>query len=247
MNSKWFFILFTALAPVEQSLAYPPQWLADVNSDFKENSVRPDSISLYSDADGPWLRFQLSNTDPVLYVHRRAELARKKWEFNGTEMIYRLTTRVPLDWNWADTFTSIAQWHPGATPQGQNRVPPPLALLIRGDKWQVVSKHDDNPDTTPPWKEHILLEAPVQRGVPVRWEFHVKWNWRSSGFIRIKVDNKLVYDKAGPNAFNFKQGKGGVHMMFGLMKPLKQWDQNELIRRIDIKDVEVVPPTTAKN
>ena len=157
--------------------AFSPAWLFEVLHDYKENSARTDSISLYSD---PWLRFKLSKSDTTVYTHNRSELARNKWTFKGSERIYRLTVRVPEEWEWSDTTTSVVQWHPGATPAGELRTPPPLGLAIRGNKWTVINKHDANPETYPPWEEHILLEKRYRKrgsgdlGIPYQMELGTK-------------------------------------------------------------------------
>ncbi len=154
------------------------------------------------------VQFYLKNDDPVVATGKRAELYRPGGinQKIGKEYWYALSIYVDPEFKVdSNGYSILAQWY--SRPQrdeGEVSRPPPLSLLIRGDRWTM----DLRADTTriqktnrPSYRQQIWWE----RVVPGTWSdfvVHVKWSYKNDGFLKVWKNDTQIVDHQGMNVYN---------------------------------------------
>ena len=148
----------------------------------------------------------------------------------GKEHWYGFSVFLPEGFAINDNWEAVAQWH--GTPDfgiGESYRSAAMALYTgnanlsetRGE-WTVNvrwdSKRNTFVDEEPVYEGIKTFEfGPYETGVWTDWVFHVKWSYKSDGFLEIWKNRIKVLGRGGPNCFNdavgpyFKMGiyRGG--------------------------------------
>lgn len=98
---------------------------------------------------------------------------------------------------------------------GELSLNPTVALQSDGKQWTLIVRGDANRVTTRgkyDFEKRVTL-GPVALGQWTDWAMHVKWSYRSDGFLRLWKNRELVYEGTHPNTFNDE--KGG-YLKFGI-------------------------------
>jgi hypothetical protein len=142
----------------------------------------------------------------------------------GKEYWYGFSILLPAEYIPDGIWEIVAQWQ--GTPDseiGEKWRNPLLALSTTDGRWGWVSRWDAKRNTFETGRREYggIREydlGPYETGVWTDWVVHVKWSYRSDGFLKIWKDGKTVIDQAGPNAFNDAKGpffKMGLYKGWG--------------------------------
>lgn len=142
----------------------------------------------------------------------------------GKEYWYGFSILLPAEYIPDEIWEIVAQWQ--GTPDseiGEKWRNPLLALSTTGGRWNWVSRWDAKQNTFETGRREYggIREydlGPYETGVWTDWVVHVKWSYRSDGFLKIWKDGKAVIDQTGPNAFNDAKGpffKMGLYKGWG--------------------------------
>jgi len=163
-------------------------------------------------------QFTLKQSDGV----RRAELRSVNAVPANSEVWYGFSIYLPNSWvvdRGANDI--IAQY--GAPPdrnlgETHSRGGPPLALVVSGKNFRIVRRWDTNSITTPKsvTNEESIDIGAYKTGVWTDFVIHIKWSYKSDGFIQVYKNGKLVVDKIGPTNRNDQKG---IFFNTGIYKP----------------------------
>jgi hypothetical protein len=146
----------------------------------------------------------------------------------GKEYWYGFSIFLPDDYIPDRIWEIVAQWH--AVPdfkQGEQWRNPVLALSTTGGRWGWVTRWDAKRNTFESGKRQYGGQrefdlGPYQRNVWTDWVVHVRWSYKSDGFLQVWKNGEKVIDQTGPNAFNDAKGP------FFKMGLYKGWQKPEV-------------------
>lgn len=126
----------------------------------------------------------------------------------GSERWYAYSIYLPTDWWQDENKIHLVQWHgtedAGETGIGRN---PPLTLIaLRSELrirqlWSARRIQSANENRTDLWK------GKLERGKWLRFVFHMKWSYKSDGFLEVWKDGKKIVDQRNhPNCYNDAEG-----------------------------------------
>lgn len=155
----------------------------------------------------------------------------------GKEYWYEFKTYLPKNWEFDDYPEIIAQWHnPPDSDLGEEWRSPALSLIIGSGttgagKNYLIETRSDAKQLTPPkttkhrypyYKRYEVGKISLDLGRWVEWKFHIKWSFKTDGFIEIFKDGKKILNiYHQPNTFNDRLGP---YLKFGIYKWV--WDIN---------------------
>ncbi len=126
----------------------------------------------------------------------------------GSERWYAFSVYIPTSWMYDENKVHLLQWHgtedPGETGIGRN---PALTIIaLKGELrirqlWSARRIQTTNENRVDIWK------GKLEKGVWMRWVFHMKWSYKSDGFLEIWKDGKKIIDQENhPNCYNDAEG-----------------------------------------
>jgi hypothetical protein len=194
-------------------------------------------------------RFELRATDimrPDQHYGRRSERIYKGdariGKIGGPDEWYGFSIYLPSDyeidddprrWMGLGTFEILAQWH-SVPDKGEISPVPPLFLVTDNGKWKFITVHSSIPIMTSDVGKWVYLwEAPYQRGVWTDWVVHVKWSYKSDGFLEIWQNGKKIVDYKGPNCYN---DRGNNYFQWGIYKAWWNQGPTHVTKRIVYND-----------
>ena len=151
-------------------------------------------------------RFVTRITDPGFNPHTRHEMSerfanRSSW---GQVVKKKWFIDIPDNWVPASPSNLLSQFHAVADAGDIGR-PPPLALEILDNTWQIVSRYDADPDSTlnpdTDGRRTVIYTGAMTPG-RVNWEIEVFWSFAADGYIKVWRDGVLIVDVTGQNAYN---------------------------------------------
>jgi hypothetical protein len=175
------------------------------------------------------LRIELRREDPQVALGPRSELIafpgniptteRTPVGGVGDEVWWGLSIYVPTDWQY-DTLPEIVhQVHEQPDIElGETWRPPPFALQVRGNAWEVWNRWDPEPltgTTLTPDQQALLWSGPIAKGRWTDWIVHAKWAFDSAGVLEVWRDDTKVVEKRGPNAYN---DRNSMYLKVGIYK-----------------------------
>jgi len=113
----------------------------------------------------------------------------------------------------------LVQWQ--ATPdEGEDYRSPVLVISVDADEWLIVSRWDTRAQTPPgnTWTgAEDIYRAPLGSSIGkwTDWVINIKWEYDSSGFVKVWRDGDLIVDRTGPNCSN---DQVGPYMEMGVYK-----------------------------
>jgi hypothetical protein len=135
----------------------------------------------------------------------RAELVKWGESYVGDTRWYGLS--VNIDPAWQDEVsdpngTRVGSWHSNNDP-GEVAKSGHLGILVKGDRWLIDNRSDPNLITTKDsFTKRIWDVGKVEKGKWVDWVVHVKWSYKSDGFLKIWKDGQLITNYQGPTTYN---------------------------------------------
>jgi hypothetical protein len=198
----------------------------------EENEVaRSDAISIGQDplnASNKCARFNVRATDTTSECDacQRAELKIYRKVFSakmrGT-YTYRARLMLANDWQFGgDRWQTLLQWHDNPYDASDNQIEawrhPILKLAVLNTHWTIVwrwcgdaiqSEAVDQWDSK--WQGQIdeapngrwwIQDASNDRGRWISWIFLVRWDYESTGLLRVWKDDVKVIDRNGPIGYN---------------------------------------------
>jgi len=132
---------------------------------------------------------------------------------------YEFSFYLKDPWQAGKQNEILAQWH-AAPDFALGDVPsrgPPLALRIYGDQFRVTSGWDTDFISSRKWIARTpLWSGPVQTGRWLTWRFRVRWSYEEDGLIQAWLNDRLIIEHKGPNAYNDLRG---VYLKLGVYHP----------------------------
>lgn len=116
------------------------------------------------------------------------------------ERWYAARLFLPQDWVVDKTSGGdiVLQWH--AIPGNWRATYPNLAISLNKEHW-IIQQSYGSPQTKPE-RNRVRLDTPIQLGQWVSWVVHAKWSPKEDGQLQIWQDNKLVFERKGPNVYS---------------------------------------------
>ena len=146
------------------------------------------------------------------------------------------------NWTSEDSWEILAQWHGKADSSDNLPRNPPVALLVRNGRYQLVIRADSAQSTAPKGtpdrydRDERVDLGPVISNAWVDWAFKIKWDpFGTDGSIVVYQNGNIVYEEYGqPNTFN--DALGPV-LSLGLYKFFSSSNASE--RRLRLDDIRV--------
>lgn len=153
-------------------------------------------------------KFTLFNLDPIVNSGVRSEIAFKPEKKVKVDRWYGFDIYLPTDYA-IDTIPEVlAQWH--EIPdfyRGENWRTPPISLWNQGNHWYLhILWSSDTVNTNRTAHTEIYDLGKLEKGRWIPWVFHIKFSWETDGQLEIWQNNKKVFNKNGPNAYNDRTG-----------------------------------------
>ena len=132
---------------------------------------------------------------------------------------YAFSVLLPEGWTPDPENEVIAQWHGSkdvffGEKGGRG---PPLAVRVVGNEWRITHGFDEDLVSSPGAKaSRIVARSPISPGKWVDFLFHVRWSYQGTGLTRIWMNDELVVDLKGSNAYNDFRG---VYLKIGNYHP----------------------------
>ncbi|MEL7537993.1 MAG: polysaccharide lyase [Pseudomonadota bacterium] len=130
--------------------------------------------------------------------------------------------------------TIVLQWHssPDRLPQKEGGRGPPLALRIHNNRWGITYGADPNLKS----ERRIIANkwhfiGPVETGRWIDWTFRVVWSYQDNGLTEVWMDDDMVFQHRGANAYNDFRG---VYLKLGIYHPVAK--QTIYIDRVSISN-----------
>lgn len=154
-------------------------------------------------------RFECTRDQPIVANSKRAEITRHGSGGANNEnrdCWFGWSLYLPADWQIDPQSPEIVtQWHEQPDIElGEDWRSPPLALLVRGDRWLFDVRWDSKPVTdgnTPEGREDVPAGT-IDRGAWTDWVLHVRWSYRGDGLLEVWKNGEKVVNRRGPNCYN---------------------------------------------
>ena len=206
--------------------------LNDKNSG--REAAGPESIVLSSDVlfnGEPTIRFTLNKTDKLVNNGKRAEISFKAEQSIPVERWYAFNIWLPESYATDPVPESVVQWH--ASPDfslGEDYRSPPLALFIQDGLWQLNTRWASNPvnDNNNISGKMIGDFGKAETGKWTQFVFHIRFSYKSDGFVQVWKNGERIYSVVGPNYYN---DKVGPYFKFGIYK--WEWANENLSTNIN--------------
>lgn len=152
--------------------------------------------------------------------------------------------------NTADWLV-LAQFHQTADTDADGNildaaVGPPLALVMRGERLEIIGRTDPNPITTvtPPNMSMFLGTDPITRGqfYNIRFEMVFDDAVGGEGMLRVFLDGVMIVDYTGPLGYN---DAIGPYAQFGVYRSEADETFAAQFRDISLTSSEPAPRSTA--
>ncbi|HYD32176.1 MAG TPA: polysaccharide lyase [Azospirillaceae bacterium] len=154
------------------------------------------------------VRMTLRRDDPLMRGSKRAEFRLPSNTFGETYR-YAFSVFIPVDWQPDHNGVLLAQWH--NVPDiifGEDAVPPPLRLYVKGDRMSVEVRWDAHPLSRHPLRDEqtdgfaVVWVGPLETGRWIDWSFDVRWSWGDDGLLEVSKDGTVIVERHGPNAYH---------------------------------------------
>jgi hypothetical protein len=143
----------------------------------------------------------------------RNEVAGKRASVGGTYW-YGWSLFVPNDYVTARGKEFVTQFLKWQSHEPKWTGPGNCLLKTENGRWKFKINYQKSP-TTKSIKSTTVDLGPYKRGKWTDWVMHVKWSYKSDGFLRLYKDGKLVFSKDGATYFNIPKGpyfKMGIYV-----------------------------------
>lgn len=229
MNKSWLPHYLIALASIGVfSLAFTQSKRSDIIEigDFESgfNSFDKEGNSLLVSSPvraGKYsVRFDLSRGNV------RNEVAAKRASVGGTYW-YGWSLFLPKDYVTVSGKEFVTQFSKWQSQEPKWTGPANCILKTENGRWMFRINYQESP-TTQSIKSTSVDLGPYEKGEWTDWVMHVKWSYKSDGFLRLYKNDKLVLSKDGATYFNIPKGpyfKMGIYM--GLDN--KEWSRHRQV------------------
>lgn len=203
--------------------------------------VRGDRVDTVSIDGANALRIRRHEGDPIAGFGKRTELVPNDYSqvadwtdvggFNVNESIrwYRVKFMIPahvdLSGFGRDTgyWAIVTQIHQDEDSSPQDTIrPPTMAIECNTSQLWVRRNRDANPTSTvydAAVHSELLVTWPMVRDTWFDVVIQVKWSWTTLGFLKIWLNNRLIFSEVGrPNTPNNhpSRGGGGNYLKMGI-------------------------------
>lgn len=178
------------------------------------------------------LKVTYRKTDYITHGARRAELKHSHVPV-GAERWYSVSIFTPTSFKTTKGGFIITQFHDKPDLGEANKIPA-LFLATDGQKLSLGNRWDTHRFTAKvrDVQGQSWDLGPLPKGRWIDFKYHVKWSYKSDGFLEVYMDGKRVVHKTGPNYYNDKVGpniKIGMYASGIRSKPEKyDFDQQVL-------------------
>ncbi len=126
----------------------------------------------------------------------------------GSERWYAFAIYIPTSWWYDVNKVHLAQWHgtedPGETGIGRN---PNLTIIALGSELRIRQLWSTRRIQTANENRADIWRGKLERGKWMSFVFHMKWSYRSDGFLEVWKDGKKIIDQDNhPNCYNDAEG-----------------------------------------
>lgn len=176
-----------------------PGWAQEICCDYSAQIVRSPVRTSVRGARA--IKFTYKKSDYANHGAKRAELRYSNAPM-GSERWYRVSIFVPTNFKATQSGYIITQFH-DKPDQGEEFKIPPLDLATDGRTLFLSNRWDTREITPPRQGEYQGWNlGPLPKNRWIDFVYHVKWSYRSDGFLEVFQDGKKVASKRGPNTYN---------------------------------------------
>jgi hypothetical protein len=173
------------------------RWNFSENDQYRLETANPERIAI---VDAPLL----AGRKAVRMVVNRAPNSFRSeislpYEKGFHERWYAERIFIPEEWviDPGKGNDIVMQWH--AIPGNGKATYPNLEISIGNDRWFIRQSFGN---TLPkPTRTNTKLDEPLKRGGWCAWVIHAKWSPKDDGLLQIWKDNKMVFERKGPNVY----------------------------------------------
>ncbi len=153
--------------------------------------------------------------------HRTAYKPNKKYKFEFDIMV---PDNFEFEHNYCENpsnanYDLTGQWHFSYDVRNGNTMSP-ISLRVVCNQWMLNLNPDNNPEEK---DEDFIPLGKIEKGKWVRWKFEFRLHHKKKGFIRVWMDDKLVFSKEKAKtifAKNYEKcKKSTVYFKLGVYKP----------------------------
>lgn len=155
------------------------------------------------------IKFTLLDSDPIINSGVRSELAFKPEPKVKVNRWYSFDIYLPPNYIADSTPEILAQWHEIPDfDRGETWRSPPISLWTQGNRWYLhILWSGDTINTNKTAHAEIYDLGEIKKKEWTSWVFHINFSWEADGKLEIWQQNKKIFIKNGPNAYNDKVGE----------------------------------------
>ena len=143
---------------------------------------------------------------PLVYTGFIGQYRREPY---GERRTYEFSTYMKGPWRPGEQNEIIAQWHGTADKflGDTDSRGPPLAIRIYGSEFRITYGWDADFISSRKWLARLpLWTNPIVTDRWLDWRIQARWSHAEDGILRIWLNDDLIVEHDGPNAYNDLRG-----------------------------------------